>query len=269
MVSNPGCLGPRGSVVPSPGSPLLFFFSASLPPPLPFFFVVLLFFLRFFFCFFFRSCLSGCGVCWCVLLCALCPSGGRCALLLCHLVLPGCARSVCVVACHVSVLWCAFCFARWCVACVCWAGSCSVLLAPVAVAWSSVVARGCVLSCGAVPSCSGVPPVVCCAAVCVVSCWWCRVVSFALAGAACCRLWLPPVPCWVWWPAVVFRLCVLSRVLLAGRLACCPAVCCGLLLYPAPLCCVLCSVVLCCRVVPCCGTLLSVLLRWRCCVLSL
>ena len=55
-----------------------------------------------------------------------------------------------------------------------------------------------------------------------VRCWvWlpaCRVVAFALAGAVCCYLWLP---------AVVFLWYVLPRLLLLGRVACCPAVCCG------------------------------------------
>ena len=98
------------------------------------------------------------------------------------------------------------------------------------------------------------------------SCWWCRVVSFAPAGAVCCCLLLPAVRCWVWLPAVVFRWCVLSRLLLSGR---CPAVCCGLLWCPAPLCCVPCSVVLCRRVVPCCAALLSVFLCWWCWFVSL
>ena len=82
---------------------------------------------------------------------------------------------------------------------------------------------------------------------------WCRVVRFALAGAVWCCLWLL---------AVVSRWCVLSPWVLPGRVACCPAVCYGLLWCPAPLCCVLCSVVLCCRVVPCCGAPLCVLLCW-------
>ena len=146
--------------------------------------------------------------------------------------------------------------------------SCSVLLPPVAVASSPVVTRGCVLSWVAVLRCSGVPPVVRSAAVCVASCWWCRVVSFALAGAVCCCLRLPAVRCWVWLPAVVLCWRVLSRVLLPGRVACCPAVCCRFLWCPAPLCCVLCSVVLCCRVVPCCGALLSLFLCWWCWLVS-
>ena len=132
------------------------------------------------------------------------------------------------------------------------------LLPPVAVTWSPVVARCCVLSWGAVLCWSVVPHAVWCVAVRVVSCWCCPVASFALAGAVCCYLWLLDVRCWVWLPAVVFHWRALVRVLMPGRVACCPAVCFGLLWRPAPLCCVLCSVALCCRVVPCCGALLSV-----------
>ena len=60
-----------------------------------------------------------------------------------------------------------------------------LLLPPVAVAGSSVVAPCFVLSSDAVLCWSVVPPVVWCAAVCVVSCWWCPGASFALAGAVC------------------------------------------------------------------------------------
>ena len=143
-------------------------------------------------------------------------------------------------------------------------GSCAVLLPSVAVAWSPVVACGCILSWGALMCCSVLPPVVRCAAVCVVSCWWCSVVSLALAGAVCCRLWLPGVCSLVRWAAVVFRWGALLRVLLGGSVACCPAVCRGLLWCPAALYCGLFSVVLCCRVVPCCGALLPVSLCWWC-----
>ena len=93
----------------------------------------------------------------------------------------------------------------------------------------------------------------------LLSCWWCPVASSALASDMCCCLWLLGVLCLVWLPAVVFYWRALARVLLPGRVACCPAVCCGLLWRPAPLCRVLSSVVLCCRVVPCRGALLSVL----------
>ena len=274
-----------GALWSSPPAPLFISFSHLLIP-LPFFFacdapVFCLFPPFFIFFSFFRSCIylpscPGCAVLglvcvsWAVGCAGLCCCG-RCA--------PAGAgvRLRCVVGCTLVVSFlCVLlrvvlrCCGVFCVlpggvwrACV-GPGSCSVLLPPVAVAWSPVVARGCVLSWAAVLRCSGVPPVVSCAAVCVVSCWWFRVLSFALAGAACYCLWLPAVRCWVWLPAVVFRWCVLSRVLLPGRVACCPAECCGLLWCPAPLCCVLCSVVLCCRVVPCCGALLSVFLCWWC-----
>ena len=106
-----------------------------------------------------------------------------------------------------------------------------------------------------------------------VLCWvWlpaCRVVSFALAGAVCCCLWSPAVRCWVWLPAVVFLWCVLSRLLLPGRVACCPALCCGSLWCRDPLRCVSCSVVLCCHAVPCCGALLSGFVCWLCWFVSL
>ena len=126
------------------------------------------------------------------------------------------------------------------------------------------LACGCILSWGAVLCSSVVPLVLRCAAVCVVSCWWCSVVWLALAGAVCCRLWLAGVCSWVRWAAVVFRWSAFLRVLLAGHVACCPAVCRGWLWCPAALYCVLCSVVLCCRVVPCCGALLPVFLCWWC-----
>ena len=177
---------------------------------------------------------AGCGALCCALLCVL-----------------SCGAAVCGVFCVLpGAVW------RACVG----LGSCTVLLPPVAVTWSPVVARGCVLSWGAVLCCSVVPPVVRCAAVCVKSCWWYPAVSFPRAGAVCCCLWLPDVRCWVWLPAVVFRWRAFSQVLLPGRLACCPAVCCGLLCCPAPLCGVLCSVVLCSGVVPCCSALLAVFL---------
>ena len=87
------------------------------------------------------------------------------------------------------------------------------------------------------------------------------VCCFVRAGW-CCVLW--PVIAGCLWLGLVARCCALSRVLLPGRMACCPAVCCGMLWCPAPLCCVLRSVVLSCRVVPCCGALLCVLHCWHC-----
>ena len=76
-----------------------------------------------------------------------------------------------------------------------------------------------------------VPPAVLCWG------WWpaCRVGSFPLAGAVCCCLWLPAVRCWVWLPAVFFLWCVLSWLLLPGRVACYPAVCCDSLWCRVPL----------------------------------
>ena len=57
-------------------------------------------------------------------------------------------------------------------------------------------------------------------------------------------------------PSVVFRWRALAWVVLPGRVARRPAVCFGSLWHSAPLCCVLCSVALCCRVAACCGALL-------------
>ena len=288
VFSGLGCPGPwRLVVLPLPPPSLVlflafslfsFFLFPSLSPPPALFFSLLLFvcLLPFFFVVFLLSlecrscgvwaglCVLRCGLCWCVLLWALCPGGGRFALVLCRWLLPGCAFSVCAVACLAAVSWCVLCFARCCVACLC-----SAWFFPPAAAPSCrclVPCRGpwlcSLLGCGAAQLWWSF--VVRCGAVCVVSCWWCRVVSFAPAGAACCCLWLPAVRCWIWLPAVVFRWRVLWRLLLPGRVACRPAVCCGLLWCPAPLCCVLCSVVLCCRVVSCCAALLSVFLCWWC-----
>ena len=79
------------------------------------------------------------------------------------------------------------------------------------------------------------------------------------------------VRCCVSLSAVVFCWRALARVFLPGCLTCCPAVCFGLLWRPAPLCCVLCSEALCCRVcravVPCCPfcfVIRSVWSPWRC-----
>ena len=211
-----------------------------------------------------------CGVLCCVLLLAV--SCGRCFPLFCWCrPVPCCAVLFCAVFCHA---WCRRvllsgvlrCVLSWCavssgrrVGCVVW-GFPAFPPPSAAIAWSLVVARCCVLSWGAVPCWSVVPSVVPCAAVCVLSCWCRPVASFALAGAVCCCLWLLGVRCWVWLPAVVVRWCALARVVLPRRVARRPAVCFGSLWRSAPLCCVLCSVALCCRVVPCCGALLSVLL---------
>ena len=276
VFSGPWCPGPwRLVVLPFP-PPLVFFVPFPLPPPAPFFFplafclfaappffVVFLFALVCWSCGVWAgSCVLRCGLCWCVLLWALCPGRGRFALVLCRWLLPGCAWSVCVVACPAAVSWCVLCFARCCAPSLCWAwffprpaAPCCRCLVPCRGLWLCSF-----LGCGAALLWWSF--VVRCGAVCAVSCWWCRDVLFALAGAACCCLWLPAVRCWVWLPAVVFLWRVLSRVLLPGRVACRPAVCCGLLWWPAPLWCVLCSVVLCFGVVPCCAALLSVSLCW-------
>ena len=368
VFSGPECLRPWRLVV-LPSAPRLFFFPFSPPPPCPppfFLLAELLFFVCPLFVsasgFFFLAvvcrlcgpgaglCVLGCGVCWCLLLWALCPGTGRFALALCRSMLPGCACSLCVVACrvvrvrwcraggvslpceasgalllcfvlwscsaalvacrcfwvlwlHWSVapglvvlfrlalmcvvlgawvfcfasfwgalwccpppppasprvlcavvvflgcvlvvlpppppppgwLWCAvlcavvrrvvwcgglwrvLCFARCFLACLCWAGFCAVACSP-------VVARACVLFWGAVLLCSGVPPVVRCAGVCVMSCWWCPDVWSVLAGAVFCCLWMSGARCLVWLPAFVFLLaCVVAAgpAWSRGLLPCC------------------------------------------------
>ena len=114
--SGQGCLEPWRLVVPPP-SPL--FLPSPLPPPLFFACLSFVFCLFFFFSSFFPIlffllsscagcavlgglCVLGWGLCWCVLLWAVCPGGGRFALALCGSVLPGCACSLCVVACRVA-----------------------------------------------------------------------------------------------------------------------------------------------------------------------
>ena len=172
-----------------------------------------------------------------------------CALVCCGVPLPcavSCVLWLCVAVWRRAVVpCCMFCFVLWSV----WR-----CVAPWRCLWSVVLFFGCC------PVPRRVPP--------AVRCWvWlpaCPVVSFALAGAVCCCLWLPAVSCWVWLPAVVFLWRVFSRLILPGRVACSPAVCCGLLWCRVPLRCVPCSVVLCCRVVPCCGALPSVFVCWWC-----
>ena len=106
-----------------------------------------------------------------------------------------------------------------------------------------------------------------------------------LAGAALLLRSRWPVPCVVACGcgvvavgcdllSVVFRCRALAWVVLPGRVARRPAVCFGSLWRPAPLCCVLCAVALCCRVAACCGAPLSVLLCFvvgvaQCCSLAL
>ena len=130
----------RGAVVlgvlwSSRPAPLFMFFLFFVSPPpaafFCFFFPSLVFFVCVLFLFVLPLCpfcgaLVGlcvlrCGVCWCVLLGALCLGGGRFALVLCRWLLPGCACFVCVVARLVAVSWCVLCSARCCVACLCWA----------------------------------------------------------------------------------------------------------------------------------------------------
>ena len=106
LLSGLGCLGPWHLVPPPP-----FFVFHFSPPRSPFFLpAFLLFFVCFgFFSFFFffvprcancavlgRFLCPGLWVCWCGLLWALCPGGGRFALALCRSVLPRRAYSLCV-----------------------------------------------------------------------------------------------------------------------------------------------------------------------------
>ena len=240
--SSPFCLGL--SVVFGPWCPAPLRFVAAPPPcPLPSVF------------FPFCGCLS--LFCWCravpcpaVLFCAVSCCVWRRRALLCRV-----------------LSWCAASSGRWARAAV-------FPTPPPSCCPLGAVARppavvGClcsVLGCGAVFFCCAFCRVV--AAVSVGSGSWCPLPAFALAGALCRCLWLLGACRWVSLSAIVFLLCALSPVLLPGRVACCPAVCCGVLWPPAPLCGVLCSAVLSCRVVPCRGALLSVLLRWRCWFMS-
>ena len=244
------------------------FFSPLLPPPplfLVFVFLFLFFasaflcFVFFSFCLFFFPCpgvqverFPGWFVCPGLRSVLVCVAVSLGAPWLCPFCVCCCLSGVvvcfvwCVVLCGVPVL--GLVLAPRC---------CLLLPSPGPPSWPVVVFR---------------PAVPCCVAlVCRLSCGvllWCRVVWFALAGAVWCCLWLLAVRCWVWLLAVVSRWRVLSRVLLPGGVACCPAASCALLWCPALLCSVLCSVVLCCRVVPCCGALLSVFLCWWCCFVS-
>ena len=197
-----------------------------------------------------RLCVLAVGDCWCVLLWALCPGGGRFVLVLCRWVLPGCARSVCVVACCVAALRCVLCFAWCCVGCLCWAwfllraaAPCCRLVVPCRGPWLCSV-----LGCGAAFLWCAASHVLCCCVCrvllvvrcCFVRADWCCVVSPVVAGisllglvACCCfplacvvagapawsRGWLP---CCVLWLVVVPR----SRVL-------CPAFCGAVLLCGA------------------------------------
>ena len=165
----------------------LFFVLFPLPPPpdrfLFFSAPLACLFAAFFFVFFLRwcagnavfalvcvSCAVGCaGVCCCGP-CA--PAGPFCACAV-SLVAP---CSVCVVACLAAVSWCVLCFARCCVACLCSASFFPCAAAP----WCRCLVPCCgpwlccLLGCGAALLWWSF--VVRCGAVCVVSCWWCRVV---------------------------------------------------------------------------------------------
>ena len=125
VFSGPGCLGPWRLVVLPP--PLFCFFSS---PPLRVGLFVLVSFsgVSSFLPLFFLSCSAGCavpgwcvvvcGVCWCVLLWALCFGGGRCALALCCSVPLACASLfvllpvlLCVL---VGAVLAALLFPLWC-----------------------------------------------------------------------------------------------------------------------------------------------------------
>ena len=147
-------------------------------------------------------CVLCCGVCWCVLLWASCPREGRFALALCRWVLPGCACSVCAVACRVALLWCVLCFAQCCVACLC-------------LAW--------ILLLDAAPCCRCLVP--CCGP------WLCFALGYGAAllwcaacRAVCCRLFrvLLPVPCcFVHAGLCCVLLPVVAGCSLLGPVACC------------------------------------------------
>ena len=228
LVPGLGCCGPWCSVVPPRGPPLCFFFpffSFSSPSPLPFFF--------------FLPCpgvpvvrFSGWFVCpglWGVLVCVA-------QLLAAPLVVP----VLCVllpVALRCGGVFCVVTGAVW-GACV-GLGSCSALLPPVAVSWSSVVACGCVLSWDAVLHCSGVPPLVWCAAVvpcCFLRAAWCCVALPVVAG--CSLLGLVayrcfPLACFVAgapaWLRGLLPCCVLWFVVVPRSPLLCPVLCGALL----------------------------------------
>ena len=271
--SGPGCLGPGRLVVVRPRA-LFFFFCAPLslafvgsqpggalglgalwsfrvalffacfffpppPPPPPFF-------LSFFFsspalvcrlCSFWAGlCVLGCGVCWCVLLC--------------RWVLPGCARSVCVVACRVAVWWCVLWCAWCCVGCLCWAwfllraaAPCCRLLVPCRGPWLCSV-----LGCGAALLwCAASRAMCCCGAVLFRSRW------LVMCGDACgCWLFAAGSGCLPLFPAgVCCRGCSCLAAWLAALL--CAVVCCGAPLPCAVSCILWCFVAVWCRAVaPCC-----------------
>ena len=243
------------------GPPLFLFFFLHAPPP--FFcspYSCFLFVSSFFFpfsasAFFLRPWCARCAVLglvcvsWAVGCAGVCCCG-RCAPAEAALRLRcvvGCSLVVPVLCVLLPVVW--RCCGVFCVlpgavwrACV-GLSSCTVLLAPVAVAWSPVVARGCVLSwcCVALvcrPSCGVLLSALCLAggAVLFLSRW------LVLCDVACgCRPFVAGSGCLLFF----LRRRVLSRVLLPGLL--CALVCCG---TPLPCACpVFCGAVLPCGAV--------------------
>ena len=195
-------------------------FRSSYPPP-PFFFPV-----SFFPALVFSSVWFGCSL-WLLL---------------------GCARSVRVVACRVAVSWCVLCFARCCVACLCWAWCLPRAAAPCCRCLAPVVVRGCVLPgvrcCVALFVCRAVWGCLRCVLLVVPRCFvragWCCVLLPVVAGcsllglvACCCfplvcvvavaPVW--PLPCCVLWFVVVPRSSVLCSVF-CGAVSPCGAVLC-------------------------------------------
>ena len=295
VFSGPGWPGPwRLVFLPPPPLPFFvsffqfFFVLFPLPPPGSFFFpLAFCLFAALFFCFFclpwcagpavFRlvcvSCAVGCAGVW---FCRPCAAAGA-VLRLCCVV--GCSLVVPVLCVLLPVLrrprgvFCVLPGAVW-HACV-GLGSFPVLLPPVAVAWSPVAARGCVLSWGAVLLCSGgrlsygvVLSVSCLAGgaalfrsrrpvLCVVAC---RCQLF-VAGSGCLLLFSAGVCC---------RACSCLAAWPTALL--CAVVCCGAPLLCGVSCVLWCCVAVWCRAVPPCRFPLLVVLvcvlslRVRCCV---
>ena len=274
---------------PAPPPPFFSFCPYPLSPPRLFFFFPLAFciFAAPLFCFFVclgvpvLRCLSWyvCPALWGVLVCVavgLVPRRGPCCACAVSFVAPWLClfRVCCCLSCGGVVVFCFLPGAVW-RACV-GRGSFPVLLPPVAVAWSPVVARACALPWGAVLRCSGgrlscgvVLSASCLAGgavffcsrrlvLCVVACG-CRLF---VAGSGCLPLFSAGVccrgfSCLAAWPAALL----------------CAVVCCG---ARSPVVCpVFCGAVLPCGAVLCCPAVRSpllVVLVWvlslcvRCCV---
>ena len=282
--SSPGFLGPPASCAPPPH---VFFVPSPLLPPCVLFFCLPFFVFSLFVCFqlsFFSSCCAvpvvrcsgclcvlGCGVGCRVLLWAFCPGGGRFALALCRSVLPGCACSLCVVACRLAcVQWrragavslpraassvLLVCFVFW---------SCSAVLAacrcPWVLCWGCPVARGLlVLFCPALVS------------VVLASLVWCLAPFWGAMW--CClprpRLLCPVVcfwsgVCWLCWPPrpparLVVMPCVVccraSRPVVLRSVMCFVLGCVCVPCCPARCCAVSCCAVFFCSAVVCCCAL--------------